>query len=90
MSMAAAEDLEMHCVDFSQAFIQASWADLPEEVPQVLIRPPIGWEEEPGVVYEVLRPLYGIPLSARALHYTLSKFNHEQGFVKSTFEESVW
>jgi len=28
MSMAAASDLEMHCVDLSQAFIQASWADL--------------------------------------------------------------
>mmetsp|Transcript_29955 Transcript_29955/g.61617 ORF Transcript_29955/g.61617 Transcript_29955/m.61617 type:complete len:98 (+) Transcript_29955:932-1225(+) len=28
MSMAAAANLEMHCVDLSQAFIQASWADL--------------------------------------------------------------
>eukprot|EP00286_Rhodomonas_abbreviata_P021333 CAMPEP_0181311576 /NCGR_PEP_ID=MMETSP1101-20121128/13214_1 /TAXON_ID=46948 /ORGANISM="Rhodomonas abbreviata, Strain Caron Lab Isolate" /LENGTH=58 /DNA_ID=CAMNT_0023418323 /DNA_START=7 /DNA_END=179 /DNA_ORIENTATION=+ len=35
MSMAAAQNLEMHCVDFSQAFIQASWDDLPEDVPQV-------------------------------------------------------
>eukprot|EP00961_Rhodomonas_salina_P042254 567865-Rhodomonas_salina.1 len=34
MSLAAALNLEMHCVDLSQAFIQASWADLPEEVPQ--------------------------------------------------------
>jgi len=71
MAMAAAMDLEMHCVDFSQAFIQADWADLPEEAPQIFIRPPVGWEEESGVVYEVLRPLYGIPSSARALHYTL-------------------
>jgi len=70
MSMAAAEDMEMHCVDFSQAFIQASWDDLPEDVPQIFIRPPVGYDEEPGVVYEVLRPLYGIPSSARALHFT--------------------
>eukprot|EP00961_Rhodomonas_salina_P216018 2918244-Rhodomonas_salina.2 len=28
MSLAAAMNLEMHCVDLSQAFIQASWADL--------------------------------------------------------------
>jgi len=28
MSMAAAANLEMHCVYLSQAFIQASWADL--------------------------------------------------------------
>jgi len=70
MSMAAAMNLEMHCVDFSQAFIQASWEDLPESAPQIFIRPPAGWDEEPDVVYEVLRPLYGIPSSARALHYT--------------------
>jgi len=71
MSMAAAMNLEMHAVDFSQAFIQASWEDLPETAPQIFIRPPAGWEEDPDVVYEVLRPLYGIPSSARALHYTL-------------------
>jgi len=71
MSMAAAMNLEMHCVDFSQAFIQASWDDLPEDVPQIFIRPPAGWDEDPGIVYEVLRPLYSIPSSARALHYTL-------------------
>eukprot|EP00961_Rhodomonas_salina_P282251 3813714-Rhodomonas_salina.1 len=58
MSMAAALDLEMHCVDFSQAFIQADWAALPEKAPQFFIRPPSGWKEEDGVVYECLRPLY--------------------------------
>ena len=59
-------------------------------MPQVFIRPPAGWNEEPGVVYEVLRPLYGIPLSARALHFTLSNFLQANKFVKSNFEESVW
>ena len=43
MSIAAALDLEMHCVDFSQAFIQADWADLPDKQPQVFVRPPQGW-----------------------------------------------
>ena len=90
MLMAAAADLEMHCINLSQAFIQASWADLPEDTPQVFIRPPSGWDEEEGVVYEVLRPLYGIPSSARALHYTLAKWMKENGFVQSNFEESVW
>ena len=71
MLMVAADDLELHAVDFSQAFIQADWKDLPEETPQIFIRPPQGWPEEEGVVYEVLRPLYGIPSSARALHFTL-------------------
>ena len=66
MAIAAAEDMELHAVDFSQAFIQANWKDLPEETPQIFIRPPQGWDEE-----EVLRQLYGIPSSAWALHFTL-------------------
>eukprot|EP00961_Rhodomonas_salina_P264898 3580643-Rhodomonas_salina.1 len=71
MSIAAALDMEMHCVHFSQAFIQADWAALPETAPQYFIRPPSGWNEEPGVVYECLKLLYGIPSAARALHFTL-------------------
>mmetsp|Transcript_69087 Transcript_69087/g.144046 ORF Transcript_69087/g.144046 Transcript_69087/m.144046 type:complete len:123 (-) Transcript_69087:378-746(-) len=55
--------------DFVDAFAPVPRAT--EEMPQVFIRPPPGWTEEPGVVYEVLRPLYGIPSSARALHFTL-------------------
>eukprot|EP00961_Rhodomonas_salina_P254599 3440533-Rhodomonas_salina.1 len=90
MSLAAALDLEMHACDLSQAFIQASWADLPEKVPQFFIRPPQGWDEEDGVVYECCRPLYGIPVSARCLHYTLDHFMRDNKFVKSGFEESVW
>eukprot|EP00961_Rhodomonas_salina_P303016 3941063-Rhodomonas_salina.1 len=90
MSIAAALNLEMHACDLSQAFIQASWADLPEDVPQFFIRPPAGWPEEEDVVYEVLRPLYGAPNSGRTLHYTLDKFMRDNSFVKSGFEESVW
>eukprot|EP00961_Rhodomonas_salina_P164305 2213300-Rhodomonas_salina.1 len=90
MSMAAACDMEMHCVDFSQAFIQADWAALPEKSPQYFIRPPSGWAEEPGVVYECLRPLYGIPSSASALHFTLDHWMKEEGFTQSSFEDSVW
>eukprot|EP00961_Rhodomonas_salina_P071014 953547-Rhodomonas_salina.1 len=71
MSITAAQDLEMHCINFSQAFIQADWALLPEKVPQFFIRPPTGWDEEPGVVYKCLHPLYGHPASARALHFTV-------------------
>ncbi len=42
------------------------------------------------MVYEVLRPLYGIPSSARALHRTLSKWFKEQGFKTAGYEDSVW
>ncbi len=63
MALAAALNLKMHCVYLLQAFIQASWDYLPEDVPgttsqrmsqaQIFI--------QPGVVYEVLCPLYGTP-----------------------------
>eukprot|EP00961_Rhodomonas_salina_P293377 3933707-Rhodomonas_salina.1 len=90
MSLAAALDLEMHCVDFSQAFIQADWAALPEKAPQFFIRPPSGWKEEEGVVYECLQPLYGHPASSRCLHFTVDKWMKSEGFVQSGFEDSVW
>ena len=90
LAIAAANGYEIHSCDFTQAFIQGEWDSLPEEMPQVFIRPPPGWSEEPGVVYEVLRPLYGIPTSARALHFTLDNWLQANKFVKSNFEESVW
>eukprot|EP00961_Rhodomonas_salina_P062895 844474-Rhodomonas_salina.2 len=50
MSIAAAADMELHCVDLSQAFIQA---DKIEEGMNgsFFIMPPVGYNEEPGVVY---------------------------------------
>eukprot|EP00961_Rhodomonas_salina_P045180 606908-Rhodomonas_salina.1 len=52
--------------------------------------PPDGVEEDSEVVYEILKPLYGIPNSARALHFTLDQFMKDQGFTTSGFEDSVW
>eukprot|EP00961_Rhodomonas_salina_P018335 246435-Rhodomonas_salina.1 len=72
ISLAAANDLELHSCDLSQAFIQADKLD--EGVNgRIFIRPPQGATEEDNTVYEVCRPQYGIPSSARALHLTLSK-----------------
>eukprot|EP00961_Rhodomonas_salina_P012191 164253-Rhodomonas_salina.1 len=90
MLMAAALDLEMHCVDFSQAFIQADWAVLPEKEQQFFISPPSGWKQEDGVVYECLSPLYSHPASARSLHFTLDAWMKSEGFTQSGFEDSVW
>ena len=56
ISLAAANDWELHCCDLAQAFIQAD--KLPEGVNgRVFIRPPAGAEKDDAVVYEVLRPL---------------------------------
>eukprot|EP00961_Rhodomonas_salina_P082141 1104687-Rhodomonas_salina.1 len=65
-------DLELHSCDLAQAFIQADKLD--EGVnDRIFVRPLQGATEDSDTVYKVLRPLYGIPSSARALHLTLSK-----------------
>eukprot|EP00961_Rhodomonas_salina_P047595 639514-Rhodomonas_salina.1 len=90
MSMAAADNLHLHSVDLTQAFIQA---DRIPEGPNghIFITPPPGCEEdEEVVVYEVLRPLYGVPSSSRMLHLTVAKWMREQGFQTVGFEDSVW
>eukprot|EP00961_Rhodomonas_salina_P011658 156583-Rhodomonas_salina.1 len=58
IALAAANCLHLHTMDITQAFIQANWADHPEGIGKVYISPPPGVEEEDGVVYKVLRPLY--------------------------------
>ena len=90
MSLAAANDMQLHSMDITQAFIQACWAALPEKIATVYISPPPGYNEEPGTVYEVIKPLYGIPASARALHYTLAKWFKSRGFIQHGFKESIW
>eukprot|EP00961_Rhodomonas_salina_P182115 2458259-Rhodomonas_salina.2 len=57
---------------------------------RVFITPPKGSNEEPDTVFEVLRQLYGIPSSARALHLTLTKWFKSQGFTTAGFEDSIW
>ena len=91
VSIATAEDMELHSVDFTQAFIQAD--RLPEGVNgRFFVTPPPGspHANQTGIVYEVLRPLYGVPSSPRALHKTLDSYFKSEGFVNVGFEESVW
>ena len=57
---------------------------------RIFIRPPSGYNEDDDVVYEVQRPLYGIPSSTWALHLTLMKWFKGQGFGSAGFEDSVW
>lgn len=82
-------DLELHSCDLAQAFIQADKLDKGMNG-RVFVQPPQGVTEDANVVYEVLRPLYGIPSSAQALYLTLSKWFKDQGFDTAGFEDSVW
>jgi hypothetical protein len=91
ISLATAHDMELDSVDFTQAFIQAD--RLPEGVNgRFFIRPPPGSPDHgrQDIVYQVLRPLYGVPSSPRALHVTLDTWFRSQGFEHVGFEESVW
>ena len=90
MSMAVANDWPLHKCDLTKAFVQAD--RLPEgRNGRVFIRPPPGSsEDDPNVVYEVLRPLYGVPSSAKALNVTLHNYLTSLGFKTVGFEESVW
>ena len=91
MSIAIANDMELHKVDIEQAFLQADKLD--EGVNgRYFINPPPGSPEagNKNVVYEVLKPLYGSPSSPRALHKTMDAYFKSEGFDTIGFEESVW
>ncbi len=91
LSLAVANDYELHACDIEQAFVQAD--KLPEGVNgRFFIQPPPGSPDANNrdVVYEVCRPLYGNPSSPRALHKTLDAYFMSEGFEHVGFEESVW
>ena len=69
MSMTTAMKLKTVGVDLTQGFIQA---ELPKDGEAIYISPPPGHVEEADVVYQVLKPLYGMPHSGRCLQMMMS------------------
>jgi hypothetical protein len=100
MSLAIANDMELHKIDVEQAFLQADKLDEgvngfinpPPESPETGINPPPESPEtgNKNIVYEVLRPLYGSSSSPRALHKTVDAYFKSEVFDTIGFEESVW
>jgi hypothetical protein len=89
LSLAVANDYELHACDIEQAFLQAD--KLPEGVNgRYFILPPLGSPDanDQDVVYEVRRLLYGSPFSPRALHKALDTYFLSEGFEQVGFE--VW
>ena len=41
-------------------------------------------------VYQVLKPLYGMPQSGRCLHVTWSSWLESQGLQKAGYESAMW
>jgi hypothetical protein len=87
MSMATAMKWKAVDIDLTQGFIQAK---LPKDGKAIYISPPPGHVEEPDVLYQVLKPLYGMPHSGRCLHVTWSKWLEGQGFQKAGYEGAMW
>ena len=90
MSLAIANDMELHKINIEQAFLQADKLD--EGVNgRYFINPPPGTSAagNKNIVYEVLRPLYGRTLSPRALHKAMDAYFKSEGFDTIGFEESV-
>jgi hypothetical protein len=81
MSLAVANDMELHQIDIEQAFLQADKLDKGVNG-QYFINPPPGSPEagNKNIVYEVLRPLYGSPSSPRVLHKTMDAYLQSEGF----------
>jgi hypothetical protein len=92
MILALATQNNMHCdhVDISQAFVQGDLLPGDGHNGKVYISAPPGFDEDPNYVYQLRRPLYGMPSAARAWHHTMSAYLKSQGCTLVGFERSMW
>jgi len=90
VALAAANDMEMDQVDISQAFIQGDLLPGDGRRGRVFIAPPPGYPEDDHIVWQLQKPLYGMPQSARCWHLTMSKWLRKEGFQTVGYEKSMW
>jgi hypothetical protein len=94
MILALATQNNMHCdhVDISQAFVQGDLLSGDGYDGKVYISAPPGYDEDPNYVYQLRRPLYGMPSdsTARAWQHTMSALLKSQGCNLVDFERSTW
>ena len=87
VALAAANDMKMDQIDISQAFLQGDLLPGDGRRGRVFIAPPPGHPEEEGIIW-LLKPLYGMPQSARCWHLTKSNWLKNEGF--NGYEKSMW
>jgi hypothetical protein len=90
LSLATQHHMLCDHVDISQAFVQGDLLPGDGHNGKVYISPPPGYTEDDGYVYQLRRPLYGMPSAARAWHTTMSAYLKSQGCVLVGFERSMW
>lgn len=85
LSMAAAQDLEMHQLDIKTAFLNGVLEE------QVYIQQPPGYEEgEPGTVCHLHKSLYGLRQAPRAWHLRLKEELEKLGFTASAADPGLY
>ena len=87
MILALATQNNMHCdhVDTNQAFVQGDLLPGDGHHGKVYISAPPGFDEDPNYVYQLRRPLYGMPSAARAWHHTMSAYFKSEGRTQVVF-----
>ena len=90
LSLATQHNMLCDHVDISQAFVQGDLLPGDGHNGKVYISPPPGFTEDNGYVYQLRRPLYGMPSAARAWHTTMSAYLKSQGCSLVGFERSMW
>jgi len=83
-ALAALEDMELHSVDVTAAFLNG---DLDEKI---YMRLPEGLEREPGSVELLKKSLYGLKQGARQWLKKLHEVLTEMGFERVKVEQSCW
>ncbi|CAI5511783.1 unnamed protein product [Closterium sp. Naga37s-1] len=86
LHVAAERDYELHCLDFSTAFLQGT---LHEEI---WLRRPPGFTGSfpPGTQWSLRRPVYGLRQAPREWHDTLRTTLAALGFAPSTADPSLF
>lgn len=85
LALSAVEDLELHSVDISSAFLQG---DLDEEI---YMQQPEGFAQgPPGTVLRLGRPIYGLKQAGRMWNRKLHKVLTSMGFRRLDSDRSVY
>ena len=90
LSLATQHHVPCDHVDISLAFVQGDLLPGDGYNGKVYISPTPGFTEDDGYVYQLRRPLYGMPSAARAWRTTMSAYLKSQRCSLVGFERSMW
>lgn len=77
-------------IDISQAFLQTEESDDDPTRPRTYLRPPKNCGAPEGVVWQVMKSIYGLRSAPLAWQKTLTRFLEEQNFVVSSYDDTVF